>query len=328
MSAAEKLLLGTEDAEEEFYSDEEHQEESRFKGIVSSKRENSRDDDHDLGSDAEFYGMDESDEEEEGAADGKREGESNSELGSDDEGQEVGSRKSSKKSKKIAKISPEEVEKARKAIKRSGVVYLSRIPPYMSPQKLRHLLSAYGKIGRIYLAPESAKKHAARVKNGGNKRTLYEEGWVEFESKRVAKTVAAMLNTQTIGGKKSNWYHDDIWNIKYLPKFKWHHLTEQIAAENAARATRLKLEIQQGNKELKEYVRNVERAKMIENMQKKRKERSETEGESAPPVEPANNDNSKQLRRFFHQKSASSHRILPKSGQDSEKVQNVLRRVL
>jgi len=32
------------------------------------------------------------------------------------------------------------------------------------------------------------------------------------------------------GGKKRNFYHDDIWTLKYLPKFKWHHLTESVGA--------------------------------------------------------------------------------------------------
>lgn len=35
-----------------------------------------------------------------------------------------------------------------------GVVYLSRIPPYMKPHKLRHLLSPYGTVGHIFLQPE------------------------------------------------------------------------------------------------------------------------------------------------------------------------------
>ena len=35
-----------------------------------------------------------------------------------------------------------------------GVVYLSRIPPFMRPRKVRHLLSQFGSIGRIYLQPE------------------------------------------------------------------------------------------------------------------------------------------------------------------------------
>ena len=35
-----------------------------------------------------------------------------------------------------------------------GIIYLSRIPPFMKPHKVRHLLSRYGGVGRIYLQPE------------------------------------------------------------------------------------------------------------------------------------------------------------------------------
>jgi len=45
------------------------------------------------------------------------------------------------------------LKEAEKADKK-GVCYLSRIPPRMDPLKLRQLLSPYGEIQRIYLAPE------------------------------------------------------------------------------------------------------------------------------------------------------------------------------
>lgn len=45
------------------------------------------------------------------------------------------------------------LKEASKADKR-GVCYLSRIPPHMDHVKLRHILSQYGEIQRIYLAPE------------------------------------------------------------------------------------------------------------------------------------------------------------------------------
>lgn len=67
-----------------------------------------------------------------------------------------------------------------------------------------------------------------RVKFKGNKKKNFTEGWVEFHDKRVAKTVALMLNNTPIGGKKRSYYHDDLWNIKYLSKFRWTHLTEKI----------------------------------------------------------------------------------------------------
>ena len=57
------------------------------------------------------------------------------------------------------------------------------------------------------------------------------EGWVEFCDKHVAKTVALMLNNRPVGGKKRSYYHDDIWNIKYLSKFMWTHITEKIGMQ-------------------------------------------------------------------------------------------------
>lgn len=51
---------------------------------------------------------------------------------------------------------------------------------------------------------------------------------MEFLDKRVAKAIATALNNSPIGGRKRNYYHDDLWNIKYLPKFRWTHLSEKI----------------------------------------------------------------------------------------------------
>ncbi|ORY74531.1 hypothetical protein BCR35DRAFT_306674 [Leucosporidium creatinivorum] len=39
-----------------------------------------------------------------------------------------------------------------KSKKQPGLIYLSRIPPGMGPSKVKHLLSAYGEVGRVYLA--------------------------------------------------------------------------------------------------------------------------------------------------------------------------------
>ncbi len=107
------------------------------------------------------------------------------------------------------------------AIKKSGVVYLSRIPPFMKPAKLRSLLEPYGKLNRIFLAPEDPAEHTRRVRSGGNKKRSFTEGWVEFVKKKDAKKACDLLNAQIIGGKKSSWYHDDVWAMKYLSGFKW-----------------------------------------------------------------------------------------------------------
>ncbi len=42
--------------------------------------------------------------------------------------------------------------------------------------------------------------------------------------------VAVMLNGQPMGGRRRSAYHFDLWCMKYLPKFKWEALTEEIGA--------------------------------------------------------------------------------------------------
>ena len=37
--------------------------------------------------------------------------------------------------------------------------------------------------------------------------------------------VVKMLNGQPMGGKRRSAYFYDLWCMKYLPKFKWDHLT-------------------------------------------------------------------------------------------------------
>lgn len=168
------------------------------------------------------------------------------------------------------------------AIKRSGVVYLSRIPPFMKPTKLRSLLEPYGAINRIFLTPEDPSSHARRVRNGGNRKGFFIDGWVEFINKADAKKACELLNTRTIGGRKGTYYHDDVWNLLYLKGFKWFNLTEQIAAENAERASRMRAEIKKTTKENRKFVQNVERAKMLEGMEsKKAAKRAKEDGDGA-----------------------------------------------
>jgi len=88
------------------------------------------------------------------------------------------------------------------AIKKSGVVYISRIPPYMNPAKLRSLLEPYGKINRLFLAPEDPAARTRRIKNGGNKKRSFTEGWVEFVRKKDAKKACELLNV-SLGNQPS-----------------------------------------------------------------------------------------------------------------------------
>ncbi|KAI7902924.1 uncharacterized protein BX663DRAFT_434489 [Cokeromyces recurvatus] len=192
------------------------------------------------------------------------------------------SKTKSKSKKKIKKLTPEELKKFEKAIKKTGVCYLSRIPPFMQPRQLRSILSKYTEIGRIYLVPEDPKTTARRKKYTRNRRTNFIEGWVEFKDKKTAKALAEHLNMKQIGGKRKSVYYHEIWNIKYLPKFKWHHLTEQMAHERQARQKRLLTEIAQANRENKVYIQNVQRAKKMQQKQEKKRQLEDNPDEEVP----------------------------------------------
>lgn len=196
------------------------------------------------------------------------------------------------------------------AIKKSGVVYLSRIPPFMKPAKLRSLLEPYGKINRIFLTPQDPAAHKRRVRAGGNRKKMYTEGWVEFVRKRDAKQVCELLNAQTIGGKKRSYYHDDIWTLKYLKGFKWHNLTEQIAAENAERSNRMMAEISRTTRENKEFVRNVEKGKMLDTKAKKAQKKRPDEAKTAD-VNAAGGTKSNEKPRTFKQIPLASKKEEP-----------------
>jgi ESF2/ABP1 family protein len=164
---------------------------------------------------------------------------------------------------------------------KSGVIYLSRVPPFMKPAVLRSLLTPYGAIGKIFLTPESSTNRSQRLKSGGTRRKLFMDGWVEFLHKKDAKFVAESLNAQTMGGKKRSRWHDEVWNIKYLHGTKWSTLTEEIQKENAERAAKLRVEISKTKKENAQFLENVEKGKMISGIAAKRKSKAVDDEEVA-----------------------------------------------
>ncbi|KAF8164886.1 hypothetical protein B0H34DRAFT_687011 [Crassisporium funariophilum] len=172
-------------------------------------------------------------------------------------------------------LTPEALAAFKAAQDRAGVIYISRIPPGMRPAKVRHLMSSYGAIGRVYLQQEDAKRAYLRRKYTSTKKAHYTEGWVEFKDKKVARGVADMLNAQPIGGKKGTRWRDDIWTMKYLPRFKWSMLTEQVAHEAAVHAAKLRVELSESKQEQQEYLKNVELARVLDKRVAKKKEKGE-----------------------------------------------------
>lgn len=170
-----------------------------------------------------------------------------------------------------------------------GICYFSRVPPHMDPASLRQILSNYGDLQRIYLIPEDPATQVQRKKVGGLRGKKFSEGWVEFTKRSIAKRVARMLNGEQIGGRRRSSFYYDIWNIKYLSKFKWEDLTDEIAIKNRTRDQQLALEISAAKRERDFYMSKVDQSRALnfikERIKKKQKVLTSSNGEAANVLE-------------------------------------------
>jgi len=157
-------------------------------------------------------------------------------------------------------IQSEEDRKLKGEKKRKpGIIYLSSIPNGYNVSRTTGFFSQYGRVGRVFLQPDMKERNKRKDKLARN----FTEGWIEFHSKRVAKDVAANLNMTQVGGKKRAKSHDVIWNLKYLPGFKWTNLSERLAYEKAVHQQRMRTEISQAKRETDYFRANIERSKRL-----------------------------------------------------------------
>ncbi|KAL6960512.1 hypothetical protein U1Q18_038275 [Sarracenia purpurea var. burkii] len=190
------------------------------------------------------------------------------------------------------------LEETARADKR-GICYLSRVPPHMDPLKLRQILSQYGEIQRIYLTPEDPVARVHRKRAGGFRGQEFSEGWVEFSRKGVANRVAKMLNGEQIGGRKRSSFYYDLWNIKYLSKFKWDDLTEEIAYKRAIREQKLALEISAAKRERDFFLSKVDQSRALTSIEERMKKKQKVQQDSGSTAElPYDKQAPKVIRRF------------------------------
>ncbi|XP_075156912.1 uncharacterized protein LOC142230167 [Haematobia irritans] len=156
--------------------------------------------------------------------------------------------------------------------RKKGIIYISNIPKHMNVTRIREILGEYGNIGRVYLQPE-------KLPGGDDKKKKkrkpfarhFTEGWVEFESKRVAKQIVPLLNNKQISTRKKSQFFDYLWSMKYLPRFKWCHLTERMNYEQAVHKQRLMAEVSQARKETNFFQNNLDKSEFIKKKEKKLK---------------------------------------------------------
>ncbi len=211
-----------------------------------------------------------------------------------------------------------------------GVIYLSSLPPYLKPSALRNLLTQRGfsPITRLFLAPSSkAKNHHSSKKSS---RQLYTEGWIEFASKKTAKRCAETLNAATVGGRKGGFYHDDIWNMKYLRGVGWDDLMAQVREERREEEARRMEERGQIARETKEFIEGVERGKMtrgIENSRKKKRKKDDVEAQTDDQQSVLNRADEGPTWRQYKVKGSGNGRQSGDSAAVSDDVKRVLSKI-
>lgn len=217
---------------------------------------------------------------------------------SSDSEQQQSSPSTKSKEKPIKPLDKKKLEKTKKKKNKTGVIYLSSLPPYLKPSALKTMLlqRGFGPINRVFLTPAVPSTGGGSKRS--NRRKMYTDGWVEFESKKTAKICAETLNANIVGGRKGGWYHDDVWNMKYLKGFKWDDLMEQMQRERSEREARRRIEDARARKEDKVFLAGVEKGKVVEGIRKKRQEKKAKSGDSG-----AENDDTADLeiRRVFKQ---------------------------
>ncbi|XP_061299543.1 activator of basal transcription 1 [Pezoporus flaviventris] len=135
-----------------------------------------------------------------------------------------------------------------------GVLYLSFLPPGFGPRQARVLLGVHGELGRVFLQPKGGGVRRRRQRPGPPGGS-FAEGWVEFRDKRAAKRAASILHGAPMSPRPRSRFRHHCWSIKYLPGFRWPHLSERLSYERQVRAQRLRVEVAQAKREGGFYAR-------------------------------------------------------------------------
>lgn len=73
--------------------------------------------------------------------------------------------------------------------------------------------------------------------------------------------------------RKKGFYSDDLWTIKYLPKFKWENLTEKLAYDQRVRKEKMQTEMSQEKKKQEFYMEKLDLSKRLMAMEEKKGKR-------------------------------------------------------
>ncbi|KAM6107476.1 LOW QUALITY PROTEIN: activator of basal transcription 1 [Phoenicopterus ruber ruber] len=129
-----------------------------------------------------------------------------------------------------------------------GVLYLACLPSGFGPRHARALLGPHGELGCVFLQPRGGGVRRRRRRRPGPLPGSFPEGWAELRDKRAAKRAAALLHGVPAPRPRSPFRHHRC-SLKYLPSFRWPHLSECLSYERQVRAQRLRAKVAQAKRE-------------------------------------------------------------------------------
>ena len=103
---------------------------------------------------------------------GNEKGKAN-DIGGESDASSINEKKQRKKKRKVHKLSLDKTHDLNAALLRRGVIYVARIPPRMTPTKIKSLLQDFGEVTRVYLVEEDAAVRRRRRKLSGNSSKRY-----------------------------------------------------------------------------------------------------------------------------------------------------------
>lgn len=69
-----------------------------------------------------------------------------------------------------------------------------------------------------------------------------------------------MLNNKQISLRKKSSFYDCYWSMRYLPHFKWNHLTERMRYEQTVLKQRGRMEVYQAQREAAFFQTNLDKS--------------------------------------------------------------------
>ncbi|PAV62615.1 hypothetical protein WR25_10412 [Diploscapter pachys] len=191
------------------------------------------------------------------------------------EEKDVDTKPETSKKSQLPSLDDDEIENPEEKQRKSGVIYFSMIPPKFNVARLHKYFEelAPGQIGRI---------HLVRNKFSRSIESRYKEGWMEVKKKKLAKAIAAQVDNTPIGGKSRDYVSYLLWNIRYLPSFKWVHLVEQLEYEKLVEDKRMQVEIVQARKVAAHFEEQIQKGKYLKKLEEKVREKGGEWTESAP----------------------------------------------